>query len=89
MLCLHLVLSFPQLESCFPGALPRAEPTASCNYKCAGMKLFSEARKTKLVAYTGQFGQAIISIKSHSLNPGAQPRAQERFKSFYVLALYF
>jgi hypothetical protein len=63
--CLHLVLSFPQLESCFPGTLPRAEPTVCCNYKCANMKLFSEAHKTKFVAYTGQFGQAIVSIKSH------------------------
>jgi hypothetical protein len=49
----------------FPGTSPHAEPTVCCNYKCVSMKLLSEARKTKFVAYTGQFGQAIISIKSH------------------------
>jgi hypothetical protein len=60
----------PSEEPCFPFTLPSAESTiyiltvACCNYKCVSMKLFSEARKTKFVAYTGQFGQAIISIKS-------------------------
>jgi hypothetical protein len=63
--CLHLVLSFPQVKSCFPATLPHAEPTVCCNYKCAGMELFSEARKTKFVPRTGQFGQAIISTRSH------------------------